>query len=133
MNVFFNEEIFCLHWNNSRIEKCRDAGGSWKFQENRTPTIHINTFIKICFINSFESWLLVKRLVDRCVLFLPTLPETLVPQPPDHLLCQDISRFCRAWKKFIFSSISLEEVAIIIKFLIVILYTKKRAHSFSLF
>ena len=64
MYVFFGEEIFCLHWNNSRTEKCRDRGGSWKFLENRTPIIHINTFIKICSISSFESWLLVIRLVS---------------------------------------------------------------------
>ena len=64
MNVFFGEEIFCLHWNNSGIEKCRDGGGSWKFQENRTAIIHVNTFIKICSINSFETWLLVIRLVS---------------------------------------------------------------------
>ena len=64
MNVFFGEEIFCLHWNNSLIEKCHDAGGRWKFQENRMPITHINTFIKISSINSFESWLLVIRLVS---------------------------------------------------------------------
>ena len=68
-------------------------------------------------------------------MFLLTLPEKLLPQPPDLLLCQDISRFCRILKKFIVSSISLEEVAIIIKFLIALLYTKKQPHrdSFSLF
>ena len=42
-------------------------------------------------------------------MFLLTLPEKLLPQPPDLLLCQDISRFCRILKKFIVSSISLEE------------------------
>ena len=40
-----------------------------------TSIIQINTFIKICSINSFESWLLVIRLVERCVSFLSTLPE----------------------------------------------------------
>ena len=59
-------------------------------------------------------------------MFLLTLPEKLLPQPPDLQLCQDISRFCRILKKFIVSSISLEEVAITINFLIVILYTKKQ-------
>ena len=54
--------------------------------------IHINTFIKICSINSFESWLLVIRLVDRCVPFLSTLQKTLLPQPPVSQLT-DVFRF----------------------------------------
>ena len=131
MSIFFDEEHFCLHWNHSGIEKCGNVGGSWKFQENRATIIHVNTFIKIGSINSFKSWLLVIKLVDRCVPFLPTLPEKLLPQPPNHLLCQYISCFCRFFKKIIISSMSLEEVVIIIKFLIKILYTKKQPHCDS--
>ena len=108
MNVFFNEEHSCLHWNHSRIEKCGNVGGCWKFQENRTAIVHINTFIKIGSISSFKRWLLVLKLVSAP--FLPTLPEKLLRQPSNLLLRQDISRVCKFFKKIIVSSISLEEV-----------------------
>ena len=101
MNVFFDGEHFCLHWNHSQIEKCVNVGGRRKFQENRRSIVHSNTFIKIGSINNFKSWLLVIKLVDRCVPFLPTLPEKLLPQPPDLLLYQDISHFCRFLKELI--------------------------------
>ena len=39
-------------------------------------------------------------------------------QPPDILFGQDISRFRKFLKEFLVSSISMEEVVIIIKFLI---------------
>ena len=79
MNVFFGEEIFCRHWNNSRTEKCRDARGSWKFQENPTPNIHLNTFIKICSISSFESLLLVIRLANWQMCFVSFNPPKDTP------------------------------------------------------
>ena len=110
-NIFVYTEII------PKLKNCGNVGGPRKFQENRMTIIHINTFIKIGSINSFKSWLPVIKLVDRCVPFLPALPEKLLPQPPDLLLCQDISRFCRFFKKIIVSGISLEEVVIIIKFL----------------
>ena len=121
MNVFFGEEIFCLHWNNSLIEKCHDAGGRWKFQENRMPITHINTFIKISSINSFESWLLVIRLVSWQMCSVSFNPPRDTPASTSRSpLPRYLPIFCGIWKKFIVSSISLEEVAIIIKFLIVI-------------
>ena len=79
MNVFFDEEIFCLHWNNSRIEKCGYEGGRWKFQENRTTIIHINTFIKIGSTNGCKSWLLVIRLVSWQMCSISSKPPRKTP------------------------------------------------------
>ena len=98
--------------------KMRGGERSLKIQENRTKTIQINSFLKICPINCFKIWLISIILADRCVPFSPTLPRKLLPEPPDFLLCQDISRFWKFCKEFLVFSISLEEVVIIIKFVI---------------
>ena len=137
MNVFFDEEIFCLHWNNSRIEKCGYEGGRWKFQENRTTIIHINTFIKIGSTNGCKSWLLVIRLVSWQMCSNSSKPHRKTPSStsrspalPSYLPILQI------FKKLYSFQYSLEEVVIIIiKFLIEILYTKKQPYCdcFSLF
>ena len=79
LNVFFDEEHFCLHWNRSQIEKCGNVVGPRKFQENRMTIIHINSFIKIGSINSFKSWLPVIKLVSWQMCFISPNPprETL--------------------------------------------------------
>ena len=135
MNLFFGKEIFCQHWNNFWIQKCRNAGVSWKFQENWMPIIHINTFIKICYINSFESWLLVIRLVSWQMCFISSKPPRDTPASTSRSpsFPRYLPIFCRIWKKFIVSSIHLEEVAIIIKFLFAIRKRSNPINSFSHF
>ena len=44
-----------------------------------TSIIQINTFIKICSINSFESWLLVIRLVSWKMCFVSFNPPRVTP------------------------------------------------------
>ena len=135
MNVFFSDaEIFCLHWNNSRIEKRGVGGGSKKIQENQTTITHINTFIKIRSINSFKSWLLMIRLVNWQMCSVSSNPpkETPAstsrpPASPRYLPILQIFKEIYIFQYFFGRSI--------IKLLIMILYTKKQLHfdSISLF
>ena len=68
------------------------------------------------------------ELVDRCVPFLSTLAGKLLPYTSNHLLCQDISQFCKVLKGFIVFSKFLKKV-IIIKFVVEI-YKEPTALSY---
>ena len=57
------------------------------------------------------------ELVDRCVIFLSTLPRKLLPYISNLLLCQDVSQFCKFLKVFIVFSKFFKEV-VIIKFVV---------------
>ena len=71
------------------------------------------------------------ELVDRCVIFLSTLPRKLLPYTSNLLLCQDVSQFCKFLKVFIVFSKFFKEVVIIIKFVVEI-YKEPTALSYFL-
>ena len=79
MNVFFDGDIFCLHWNNFPNWKMSWWGELVENSKKITSIIQINTFIKICSINSFESWLLVIRLVSWKMCFVSFNPARVTP------------------------------------------------------
>ena len=71
------------------------------------------------------------ELVDRCVIFLSTLPRKLLPYTSNLLLCQDVSQFCKFLKVLIVFSKFFKEVVIIIKFVVEI-YKEPTALSYFL-
>ena len=94
--------------------------------------IQINTFVKIGSLNSFKSWLLAIRLVSSqlCSISSNTSRETLASTSQSPVLPRYL-QFCKFFQKIIVSIISLEEVIIIIKFLIEIY--KELCQLFTIF